>query len=359
MPPNAPVLESENSMNDLIQSDYERDMLDQPAALEAFASQVLASGIASLDLARFDRIILTGMGSSDYATIPFELTLARLGLPVWRVQTGRLLEMRQLIAPQTLLWMTSQSGRSGEIIALLGRLPIRPTLTLIATTNDPSSPLATAADHVLLLQSGSEATVSSKSYLNTLAAFYRAGAAVTGRDDAEAVDEIRRVAASLDQRLAATASTAEELAVRTLAGPRPRLALVGAGSDAATAMTGALILKEASKVAAEGYVGGEFRHGPMETVGAGATVLLFGSGTPDDVTLTQLAADLAGTGTLVVSVAPKAYPGTEHVPLPDGNELGRLAHAMVFVQQLSLGLARGSGLVPGEFLHGKKITSQV
>jgi glucosamine--fructose-6-phosphate aminotransferase (isomerizing) len=346
-------------MNDLTRSGYERDMLDQPAALEAHASQTLPSAIASLDLARFDRIILTGMGSSDYATIPVELTLARLGLPVWRVQTGRLLEMPQLIVPRTLLWITSQSGRSGETVALIDQLLNREMLTLIATTNDPTSPLAKAADHLLLLQSGSEATVSSKSYLNTLAGFYRVGAAVTGHDDAGIVGDIRRVAASLDQRLAVTAAPAEELAARTLAGPRPRLALVGAGSDAATAMTGALILKEASKVAAEGYVGGEFRHGPMETVGAGATVLLFGSGTADDVTLTKLAADLIGTGTLVVSVAPQAYPGTQHIPVPNANKLERLAHAMVFVQQLSLGLARGSGLVPGEFLYGRKITSQV
>jgi glucosamine--fructose-6-phosphate aminotransferase (isomerizing) len=346
-------------MNDMTRSGYERDMLDQPAALEAYASQPLPSAIASLDLSRFSRIILTGMGSSDYATIPFELTLARLGLPVWRVQTGRLLEMPQLIVPRTLLWMTSQSGRSGETVALIDQLPDRETLTLIGTTNDPTSPLAKAADHLLLLQSGSEATVSSKSYLNTLAGFYRVGAAVTGHDDAGIVGDIRRVAASLDQRLAVTAATAEELAARTLAGPRPRLALVGAGSDAATAMTGALILKEASKVAAEGYVGGEFRHGPMETVGSGATVLLFGSGTADDVTLTKLAADLIGTGTLVVSVAPQAYPGTQHIPVPNANKLERLAHAMVFIQQLSLGLARGSGLVPGKFLYGRKITSQV
>ena len=346
-------------MNTLTQSGYEQDMLDQPAALEAHVSQALPHAIASLDLSQFDRIILTGMGSSDYATIPFELMLARLGLPVWRIQTGRLLETPQLITARTLLWMTSQSGRSGETVALIDRLPNRQTLTLISTTNDPTSPLAAAADHLLLLQSGSEATVSSKSYLNTLAGFYRVGAALTGRDDAATIHDIRQVAAGVAQRLTMTSAMADGLATRTLAGPRPRLALVGAGSDAATAKTGALILKEASKVAAEGYVGGEFRHGPMETVGPGATVLLFGSGTPDDVTLTQLAADLVGTGTLVVSVAPQAYPGTEHVPVPNAHELERLAHAMVFVQQLSLGLAKKSGLVPGEFLYGRKITSQV
>jgi glucosamine--fructose-6-phosphate aminotransferase (isomerizing) len=45
--------------------------------------------------------------------------------------------------------------------------------------------------------------------------------------------------------------------------------------------------------------------------------------------------------------------------VPNANKLERLAHAMVFIQQLSLGLARGSGLVPGKFLYGRKITSQV
>ena len=53
----------------------------------------LPPGIATLDLTRFDRIILTGMGSSDFMTIPLELHLARRGLPVWRLQTSRLLEM--------------------------------------------------------------------------------------------------------------------------------------------------------------------------------------------------------------------------------------------------------------------------
>ena len=141
--------ERESAMNTLTQSGYEQDMLDQPAALEAHVSQALPHAIASLDLSQFDRIILTGMGSSDYATIPFELMLARLGLPVWRIQTGRLLETPQLITARTLLWMTSQSGRSGETVALIDRLPNRQTLTLISTTNDPTSPLAAAASSVL------------------------------------------------------------------------------------------------------------------------------------------------------------------------------------------------------------------
>jgi glucosamine--fructose-6-phosphate aminotransferase (isomerizing) len=346
-------------MTDVMTHGYEQDMLDQPEALEAFAAHPLPDALAALDPTRFDRIVLTGMGSSDYATIPLELLLTRQGLPVWRIQTGRLLETPELITGRTLLWITSQSGRSGEVVALIDSVRRSEGTVIVATTNDAASPVARAADHVVLLRSGSEATVSSKSYLNTLASFHRIAARLSGWSDAEAVAEIMAVAASLRLRLAEPGSAVAALAARALEGPMPRLALVGGGADATTALTGALILKEASKVAAEGYVGGAYRHGPMETAGRGATLLLFGTGADEDVTLKQLATDLSGTGTLVVSVSPQAYAGAEHIAVPNTTALERLAHAMVVVQQLSLGLARGSGLVPGEFLYGKKITSQV
>ena len=124
-------------------------------------------------------------------------------------------------------------------------------------------------------------------------------------------------------------------------------------------MTGALILKEAAKVAAEGYVGGAFRHGPMELAGPGLTVLMFGTGSPDDTTLRQLAKDLAQTGSVVVMVGPAGYEGAEHRAVPASSAFGRLAHAMAVVQRLSVELARQSGLAPGEFRFGQKITAQV
>jgi glucosamine--fructose-6-phosphate aminotransferase (isomerizing) len=338
---------------------FEHDMFDQPAALELCASMPLPPGIATLDLTRFDRIILTGMGSSDFMTIPLELHLARRGLPVWRLQTSRLLEMPELITPKTLLWVTSQSGRSGEVVALLERVPLGQRGMVVATTNDPESPLALGADHVIRLYSGSEATVSSKSYLNGLAALHRVLGCWDKRPDDGVIADILNTADSLRAEITAPSPAVAALVGRALAAPHPRFALIGAGSDAATALTGALILKEASKVAAEGYVGGAFRHGPMELAGPGMTALLFGTGADDDVTLKQLARDLAKTGSLVVAVSPKTYEGAEHIPVPEDSEFGRLAHAMLVVQQLSVGLARETGLVPGEFRFGQKITAQL
>lgn len=340
-------------------SSYEIDLSNQADTLEHAAAQPLNLTVAALDLPKYERIILTGMGSSDSVSIPFELALLRLGLPVWRIQTSRLLETPEMIVGRTLLWITSQSGRSGEVIALLSQIPSRRDVTVVAITNDPESPLARGADHVVLLYSGPEATVSCKSYLNSLAWFHRWVAHVTGVSDDAAVAEIIDTAGRLRSINAAPPSGIADLSTRILAGTVPRLALIGTGTDSATSLAGALILKEASKVCAEGYVGGEFRHGPIELAGPGLVALLFGSGSGDDITMKTLALDLSRTGSIVVAVTATSYEGAEHFEVSAHSDFDRLAHGMSIIQRLSVSLARNSGIVPGEFRFGQKITSQL
>ena len=338
----------------MTQTGYEQNIAEQPQALADFAGTALPSALGQVRLEHFGRIVLTGMGSSDHGALPTELALARRGLPVWRLATGRLLESPQLVTPDTLLWITSQSGRSAEVVALLNRLPRRPAC-VFGVTNDLGSPLAQRSDIVLPLACGAEATVSTKSYLNTLAAHHRAVAVLTGGEDAAAVAEIRQAAESLRAALARLAEPTK-LAQRALARPRPRIALVGTGPDAASALTGGLIVKESTKLPAEGFLGGDFRHGPMEIAGPELTVLLFGSGTAEDTTLARLAADLVATGSSVVTVAPVAYPGTVHFDMPDEGAFSRTVHGIVRVQLFTLALARAAGVVPGAFRFGSKVT---
>ena len=337
---------------------YETDMAEEAAGLLRFAETRLPDSLRGLDLEAFDRIVLTGMGGSDCATIPFELRLGRAGLPVWRLLSSRLLDMLELVTAETLLVITSQSGRSGEVVALLERLERRPK-AIVVVTNDGGSPLARAADHVVLLNSGREATVATKSYANTLAAFHRLAGLLLDKDDAQAVGEIRAAAQSLQARIDQDDPAVEELVERMPGLPSPRLALIGGGPDAATALAGAMILKEAAKVAAEGYVGGAFRHGPLELAGPRLTAILFGRGSADEPSPTALARDLAATGSTVVTIAPAAYEGSTLIAIPGATDLERLLHGMYVVQRLSVGLARKAGLVPGAFLYGQKITAQL
>ncbi|MFJ6690545.1 SIS domain-containing protein [Streptomyces sp. NPDC091294] len=337
---------------------YLSDIDAQPDALLRQADHQLPAALTRLDLHAHERIILTGMGSSYYSFLPVARALTAAGLPVWRIDSGQLLDTPELITPGTLLWGTSQSGRSGELVALLDQLTgaARPR-TLLATTDDPASPLAGAADAVIELRSGPETTVSTKSYLNTLAAHRRVLAALHGGPNDKSVTDALRGTAERLRTWLADPPLPTALAEQALSAAQPRFAYVGTGDDASTALTGALITKEASRVAAEGYVGGAFRHGPLELAGPGLTVLLFGTGDEQDSVLPTLARDLAATGSRVLTAGPRAYPHSDHLPTPaTGGAFERLAFQMAHVQQLTVALARTAGQVPGDFRFGRKIT---
>ncbi|MEG3126695.1 SIS domain-containing protein [Pantoea cypripedii] len=338
----------------ITRSEYEKDILQQPNALSEQLHYSLPAELSELDVRSYERIVLAGMGSSDYALIPIERRLIELGLPAWRIDAGRLLDMPALVTENTLLWMTSQSGMSGEVVRLLDCI-CQPR-TLIGVTNDIDSTLAQRADILVELRSGEEATVSAKSYLNTLVASYRILNVLTGEAEQPLLDRLYNCLGDIATLVTETTST-QSLADTFFCRTKPRLVMIGIGADAATAMTGALITKESSKVSAEGFIGGEFRHGPMETSGEQMTALLFGDGS--EPTLIQLSQDLNSNGTQVITVGPCAYPGSQLLTTPGDDELVRLIFAMLHVQQLTVTLARGNGMVPGEFLYGKKITVTV
>lgn len=335
-------------------SAYEKELDQQVAALNDQLNYALPGALNALDLSHYDRIVLSGMGSSDYALIPIERELIAQGFPVWRIDAGRLLDMPKMVTSKTLLWMTSQSGMSGEVVAVLDAVPTPETL--IGVTNDIHSVLAKKADIVVELKSGEEATVSAKSYLNTLVASYRTLYALTGQDEQPLLQEVRdalpKVAEIIQQR-----DPVRRITDRLFRHTNPRVAMVGMGADAATALTGALIIKEASKVSAEGFIGGEFRHGPMETSGEGMLTVLFGDGS--DTTLKTLAGDLLNNGTEVVTVGSTAYANSQWLEASGEIPLTRLLCAMLWVQHFTVTLARGNGMVPGEFLYGKKITVKI
>lgn len=333
---------------------YENDIAMQPQAVKAQLANPLPQALYDVQLASYDRIILTGMGSSDYALIPVERALATRGYPVWRVDAGRLLDMPGLITENTLLWATSQSGMSGEVVALLEK-GNRPR-TLIGLTNDPQSVLAKKADVLVTLQSGDEATVSSKSYLNTLIAGYRVLATLLGEEEAETGSAVTRVLPDIAS-LVGESQSVLEMTERLFTASRPRVAYIGTGAFAANALTGALITKEASKVSAEGFVGGEFRHGPLETSGEGMLAVLLGK--PGDETLEKLACEMLANGTQVVTIGQTAYAGSALLPVPEGDELSQLLCGFIYIEHLTVALAKKNGFIPGHFLYGQKITVAV
>jgi glucosamine--fructose-6-phosphate aminotransferase (isomerizing) len=336
---------------------FERDIAEQPAALRRLADTTVPS-LAGVVARGSDRIVLTGMGSSHFASIPTWRALVAQGLPAWAVDAGRLLDSPALLTPRTLLIITSQSGASGEAIELLRRRAsgeLSPCM-IIGIADDEQSPLAQQSDLFLPLHSGPESTVSTKSYLNTLGVHRHLIAAFAG-EPLDAIREDLRAAADSVERLLG-ALHLDELGRASAQHPKRRLAYVGWGDEGATAMFAGLITKESSKVAAEGFIGGQFRHGPFELAGEGLTAVLFGADLrANRPGLLRIGAELVESGARVALVGSAALEGATSIAAPGRTRFEALATGAVVAEALAVALAVGNGYVPGAFLYGSKITT--
>jgi glutamine---fructose-6-phosphate transaminase (isomerizing) len=331
---------------------YLADIRQQPESLQqVLDSRFEPEALAMLGRLRgFDRVVLTGMGASLYALYPAFLALASAGLPVWHVETSELLGgAAGLVNPGTLLWITSQSGRSAEITALLERVSdLRPAV--LGFTNDTASPLAESADAVVELRSGTETAVGTRSYVNSLAAHGRATTAVLEREvSAEVSEAPARLAEYLsrwDEHIAAwDAAVSEQI-----------LFVVGRGASLAAARTGALIVKEAAKTPIEAMSAPQFRHGPLEIADKRTCVIVL-PGAPADASLNErLAADLVAFGANSVTLAPPRSGSGPELPALSSDDARPLAEILPF-QLLSVVLAERLGYEPGAFRQIGKVTT--
>ena len=336
---------------------YVGDIRAQPATLQLVLDAGLpGDGLEVLSrLDDFDRIVLTGMGSSLQALYPTYLRLAAAGLPVWFEDTAELLGYQHgLLTPRTLLWITSQSGESAEVVELLSRLA-RPGVspgppTVLGVTNDLHSTLATTSSVVIPLHSGDEQTVGTRSYMNTLALCALAtAAALNEAPDSELLDAPSVLAADLDEW------DTQRHAIDDAVPDEPTFVL-GRGASLASARTGALIMKEAARRPLEGMSVPQFRHGPLEMAGPAVTVLLLAGDRADIVHNEKMRTDLRATGARCVWVDTEPQEGPA-ILMP--RVVGRCARSLAEIlplQLLTVALAARTGDEPGRFRQIGKIT---
>lgn len=339
-------------------SPYIADILAQPGVLRQVLTQVRTTPLpdaipAMLRSGQCRRVVLTGMGSSLFALYPLHLRLSELGIASFWVETSELLlGYAPLRARDTLLVAVSQSGESAELVALVNRP--REFGHVIAATNVADSTLARAADSVLLLHAGPEATVSCKTYLATLAVLHVLAAELTGGDRGRAHAEVAAAEPFVREYLDAMDAHVAELApwVRDI----NSLFVTGRGASLATAGTGGLILKEATRVHAEGMSAAAFRHGPLEMVGAHVLVLVLAGDARVVPLHRRLVDDVKRGGGRAVLVGPAAGAGAVFtlpaLPAP----LLPLVEILP-VQMLTLAIAARDGREAGRFERATKVTT--
>ncbi len=225
-----------------------------------------------VDWSKVSRVTMTACGTAFYACMVAKYWFEKLArLPV-EIEVASEFRYREPPLPEGGVCIAvSQSGETVDTLEAL-RYAKSQKQTLLSVVNVPESAIARLSNAVLLTRAGPEIGVASTKAFTTqlvvlLAAAISAGLA---RGTLSRADEERLALAMIElpARINETLNMEEDyrrIAENTLAGARDVLYL-GRGASYPVALEGALKLKELSYIHAEGYAGGEMKHGPIALI---------------------------------------------------------------------------------------------
>jgi glucosamine--fructose-6-phosphate aminotransferase (isomerizing) len=335
---------------------YFRDIMAQPQALRATHAWLATPGRWQqaqqfISTRAWKRIVLTGMGSSFHTFHPLNLALIEAGHSPVMIETSELIHYGLALCDEhTLVIAASQSGASAETVRLL---ELNRRATLLGVTNTAGSPLARGAGLALLAQAGPEHSVSCKTYVAGMLALHWLAALFARRDEAQTLARLVAAADFAGHYLALWPQHVATLAGR-LRGKR-HLFFAGRGSSLSAVGTGALIMKEATRLHAEGMSSAAFRHGPLEMLHADMWVGIFSGPERTRALNRRLAADLLANGGHCDAIGVDAAPGPFR--LPECDPALQPILEILPVQMMTLALAALAGREAGHFERASKITA--
>lgn len=339
-----------------------KEIAEQPEALRAtLLDRRRDDGTITFDELRIDeealrevrRVVLVAAGTSYHAALVAKYALEKWSRLVAEVEIASEYRYRDpVVEIGTLVVAVSQSGETIDTIQA-AREARRRGARVVAVSNVVDSSLAREADAVLYTRAGLEVSVAStKAFVAQVAVLELLALRLAQVRGTVAADDVAALFGGLQhvrhQVATALGREADVSAVATtLAGARDFFFL-GRGVGYATALEGALKLKEISYLHAEGYAGGELKHGPLALIEPGVVVVALLTD-PDlhDKMLSNLA-EVKARGASVVAVATDDDATADSVAdfvlrVPATEPLFTPMTDVVVLQQLAYRLALGLG----------------
>jgi glucosamine--fructose-6-phosphate aminotransferase (isomerizing) len=272
-----------------------KEIYDQPEAMRRILKHWMdASGrfsappglLSPAELRRLSKITIAASGSSRHAGLVGEFMLERMiRVPVEVDFASQYCYRDPVLWPEELTILLSQSGTTVDTIAALQESHRKGSKSL-AICNVPDSPLTRDADATLLTYAGEEiAVAATKSFTTQLTALLLLSLYIAKSRNATFIDcdslisELKLLPARMETILALD-SQCRELAGEFSA--YKDFLVMGRDINYPIALEGALKLKEASYVHAEGYPTGEIKHGPAALVSEQLPVIVLAARDEND-----------------------------------------------------------------------------
>jgi glucosamine--fructose-6-phosphate aminotransferase (isomerizing) len=258
-----------------------KEIWEQPRALaDTLRGRVLLSegdvffegwSLGAEEVQRLPRITLLACGTSWHAALAGRAMIESLARIPVEVELASEFRYRDpLVAPGQLAIAISQSGETLDTLCALREARARGARTL-TLCNVVGSALTREAELTILTHAGPEIGVAStKAFTTQLAALYLLAVKLgrlKGTLDVARAQELLTQLTEVPKRVeeALQCETVVKRIARTYQGAQDFLFL-GRGPMHPVALEGALKLKEISYIHAEGFAGGEMKHGPIALI---------------------------------------------------------------------------------------------
>lgn len=221
-----------------------------------------------LDLNKIQSVNIIACGTSLHAAMFAKfLWETWLKIPVQVEAASEYIYRENITNEHSLVIGISQSGETADTITAVKQARAKGAQILIFTNREDSS-IVRQADCVVPLKAGIEVSVAAtKSYTAQLAALYWVGLYLAEQKNSLPAEQL----AAFKQDLCELPAKMEEIlsnaaAVKSVADKLKNfsdMVYIGRGINLASALEGALKLKEISYINANGYAAGELKHGPI------------------------------------------------------------------------------------------------
>jgi len=250
----------------------------------------------------------------------------------------------RFLTPRSLLIAASQSGETMDTLEAVRSAKWRHS-KVVALTNVQGSSITRMADRSLMLNCGPEkAVLATKSYTAKLAVFLLLATSVAGKLE-EGRRLVRKAAEGVDEMLKGGLVGEVEKLARGIKNCE-HIYAIGRGVNYATALEAALKVKEVSYIHAEGFAGGELKHGVIALVEKGTPCLVFVAEDESKASTLSNAKELKSRGGFIVGISPEDNEVFDvWLKVPDVGVASPIVN-VVPAQLLAYFLAVGRGLDP-------------
>ncbi|MCF6412072.1 glutamine--fructose-6-phosphate transaminase (isomerizing) [Pseudalkalibacillus salsuginis] len=286
-----------------------------------------------------DRIYIIACGTSYHAGLVGKELIEKMAqIPVEVHIASEFSYNMPMLSEKPLFIFISQSGETADSRAVLVRVK-KLGHKALTITNVQGSTLSREADYTMLLHAGPEiAVASTKAYTAQIAVLsILAGDTAKAKGVELSFDLIKElsVVSNAIEALCDQKEDFEKIAREYLAVTR-NCFFIGRGMDYHVVLEGALKLKEISYIQAEGFAGGELKHGTIALIEEGTPVIALATQEHVNLSIRGNVKEVAARGAYTCTISTESLQDEEdRIVIPDVHELLTPLTSVVPLQLIS------------------------